>query len=684
MILKSPRRASRPGEGFVGAIRVVLVLVLTSGCVTLGPPTPAADLDAANASQPTGPALPPPRAEILEPIQLAGPYDGARLQDGSGIWFTWQGGTTNIRANRVTTSIHLDGDVACTSQGNGCQASVPPGTHEWRAVAVSTSGASVESGTWRFTVADPDELSDPTPLSPGQGERVAQGVTFRWLPSASPTPDRVTYAVLVDGATACTATGTTTCTASLAGGPHEWRVQATTPSGRITKTSPQVFFAVNRPPTPGVILSPSAGSHDTLENAVIRYQPGTDPDGDAVTTSLVLLDETTRTTTTHPCTALTCNAQLHLARTYTATLHTTDGTTTTPSPSTTFRTNAPPLPPLGALLDGLTQVRLMTTLTLPPATDPDGDAVVYNWFVFDEHDQIVYGCYQHRTNSCAIPFPKAGRPYTLVINAEDALGTPSPTVRPTITTVRPIVFLHGWTGDGSAWSQLAWQLHNDGYPVLDFDPFTAGPQLLSYTPDHEQEGIAELAATDVWPSIETALSIADYPADQQFDIVAHSMGGLIGRALVELPGHGGGNGWELPQDGRDKIRTIIMVGTPNNGSPRASPTYCRNLAPGDWLKSCLEMDSESFFLSAWMPPPARLQGVHYATISGDYDDVVPTRNVVMGAVQDHMTAQGACHSYTLRGWADCRDWGAGTLVALPDHPQVAARVRLILFKSGTP
>jgi pimeloyl-ACP methyl ester carboxylesterase len=168
-----------------------------------------------------------------------------------------------------------------------------------------------------------------------------------------------------------------------------------------------------------------------------------------------------------------------------------------------------------------------------------------------------------------------------------------------------VVMVHGLDCDCVNWGGMAQCLIGEGYEVA---PFT-------YPSD---QPIADSAA--LFGETMKALRRA-FPA-AEVNVLAYSMGGLVGRAYVEGPDYAGG------------VRRLIMVGTPNTGSdwsrvrmllelqehyrlwrddPQWSPTWMitdglgeagRDLRPG------------SKFLT-WLNALPRRDGVKYTIVCGD-------------------------------------------------------------------
>jgi pimeloyl-ACP methyl ester carboxylesterase len=141
----------------------------------------------------------------------------------------------------------------------------------------------------------------------------------------------------------------------------------------------------------------------------------------------------------------------------------------------------------------------------------------------------------------------------------------------------PVVLIHGWTGSGSSFNTLVTKLQAAGAHVVDFDPNTAGVQAMSYAPTSSSQHIPYIACKIVQQKIKTALQQNGYdPNTQKIDVVAHSMGGLVARFLIEKPGadvdYWNSRGWygdgtaDCDTNWASRIDDLVMLGTPNHGT----------------------------------------------------------------------------------------------------------------------
>lgn len=176
----------------------------------------------------------------------------------------------------------------------------------------------------------------------------------------------------------------------------------------------------------------------------------------------------------------------------------------------------------------------------------------------------------------------------------------------------PVVLIPGWMTDEKAaflMDSLKVKLEEAGFEVVDFRGVLGNPtHTIVYNPLDPKgksydgvitgsKGVAQLAE-DVKALIEAKLG-----PSQPFDIVAHSMGGLVARWLVEKLGMS----W--------RVDDLITLGTPHHGAPLADVVEelatLGNLLPtgfvsdivlgllpplGKWLASGYDMKPGSAFL----------------------------------------------------------------------------------------
>ena len=100
----------------------------------------------------------------------------------------------------------------------------------------------------------------------------------------------------------------------------------------------------------------------------------------------------------------------------------------------------------------------------------------------------------------------------------------------------PIVLIPGWHGDATTFDEMIPKLQAQGLTVVDFDSAKAGTQAMGYAPTASGQHISYVAGKVVEEKITAALAANGYASTQKIDIVAHSMGGLVSRFLIEQPG----------------------------------------------------------------------------------------------------------------------------------------------------
>jgi pimeloyl-ACP methyl ester carboxylesterase len=190
----------------------------------------------------------------------------------------------------------------------------------------------------------------------------------------------------------------------------------------------------------------------------------------------------------------------------------------------------------------------------------------------------------------------------------------------------PIVLIPGWHGSAGTFTEMIPKLQAQGFTVLDFDSVTPGVQAMSYAPTAAGQHISYVAGKIVQQKIKAALTANGYdPNTQKIDIVAHSMGGLVSRFLLEKPGADVDNwssttGWygdglaDVDTDWKARVDDLVMLGTPNHGTWEGwVPGTIGGF--GNWNTTGGDMAPNSKFLS--LMGYAEPAGEYYTTIGGD-------------------------------------------------------------------
>lgn len=189
----------------------------------------------------------------------------------------------------------------------------------------------------------------------------------------------------------------------------------------------------------------------------------------------------------------------------------------------------------------------------------------------------------------------------------------------------PIVLIPGWHGNADSFREMIPKLTANGLTVLDFDSATPGIQAMGYAPTAAGQHISYVAGKIVEEKIQAALAANGYPSTQKVDVVAHSMGGLVARFLVEKPGAdvdmwSSTTGWygdgaaDVRTDWASRVDDLVMLGTPNHGTWEAwVPATIGGF--GDWNPTGGDMFYSSKFLS--LMGYAERAGETYRCVGGD-------------------------------------------------------------------
>jgi len=149
----------------------------------------------------------------------------------------------------------------------------------------------------------------------------------------------------------------------------------------------------------------------------------------------------------------------------------------------------------------------------------------------------------------------AAGPIGFAATVTDASGTATSVEQVTVqVNPRPVVTVHGLWSDASTWAsyqQFLAEAHPGwrGYAVNTMDTASFVPNLVSENAGELTQYVTRIR------SLENAW---------QVDLVAHSMGGLISRYYIQ--------NFMPTNDGKTAVANLVMLGTPNAGSP------CANLA----------------------------------------------------------------------------------------------------------
>nr|WP_229896485.1 triacylglycerol lipase [Streptomyces cinerochromogenes] len=168
----------------------------------------------------------------------------------------------------------------------------------------------------------------------------------------------------------------------------------------------------------------------------------------------------------------------------------------------------------------------------------------------------------------------------------------------------PVLFVHGYTGDGGNWNTMASRFRNDGWPSSYLDQWTYDWRQSNATTAQQLSAEVDrlLAATGA----------------TQVDIVSHSMGGLSSRYYLKNLA------------GTAKVDAWVSLGGPNHGTDSANS--CLDT-------SCTEMRIGSDFLAALNSGDETPGSARYATWWSPCDTVInPDSSVPLSGATNTETA----------------------------------------------
>ncbi len=157
----------------------------------------------------------------------------------------------------------------------------------------------------------------------------------------------------------------------------------------------------------------------------------------------------------------------------------------------------------------------------------------------------------------------------------------------------PVLLIYGFGATRRTFSILEKRLHNDGHTVFSIN-------LGGIFGTFNTHGVQDLAAM-IDQKIERLYKKYDFRG--RISIIAHSKGGLIGRYYVKRLG------------GDQRVKTLITLGTPHNGSPWALLAACTPIALV--CKSIRQMTPMSAFIRRLKQGPFPKRSKLYSIYSKD-------------------------------------------------------------------
>jgi pimeloyl-ACP methyl ester carboxylesterase len=203
----------------------------------------------------------------------------------------------------------------------------------------------------------------------------------------------------------------------------------------------------------------------------------------------------------------------------------------------------------------------------------------------------------------------------------------------------PVLLIHGYASDASAWSKWEDLLKKDGitfYPIT----FYKSDDKCGSAADHAKE--LNLQVQQILNNMPTS-------SPKQVNIVGHSKGGLDARVFLA------NNAFT----NNKAVANLIMIGTPNAGSPIAqSSNICKpaadDLKPGaPDTKVGMNPNTKYYTIAGdWNPSlllncPQLLGGIGYPQLPKPNDGLVPLSSVESQGYFHNLGHTSNCHSNLL-------------------------------------
>jgi uncharacterized alpha/beta hydrolase family protein len=203
----------------------------------------------------------------------------------------------------------------------------------------------------------------------------------------------------------------------------------------------------------------------------------------------------------------------------------------------------------------------------------------------------------------------------------------------------PVILIHGYGSDASVWSKWEELLRKDGitfYPIT----FYKSDDKCGSALDHAKE--LNLQVQQILGNITASTA-------KQLNIVGHSKGGLDARVFLASNSY----------SANKAIANLIMIGTPNAGSPVAQfSNICEpaveDLKPGAADTKVRMNPNTKYYTIAgdWNPSlllncPQLLGGIGYAQLPKPNDGLVPLSSVESQGYFHSLGHTSNCHSNLL-------------------------------------
>jgi uncharacterized alpha/beta hydrolase family protein len=204
----------------------------------------------------------------------------------------------------------------------------------------------------------------------------------------------------------------------------------------------------------------------------------------------------------------------------------------------------------------------------------------------------------------------------------------------------PVLLIHGYASDKSTWSKWEDLLKKDGitfYPIT----FYKSDDKCGSAADHAKE--LNLQVQQILKNMTTTGS------SKQVNVVGHSKGGLDARVFLANNSY----------SANKAVANLIMIGTPNRGSPIAqSSNICKpaveDLKPGAADTKVRMNPNTKYYTIAgdWNPSlllncPQLLGGIGYSQLPKPNDGLVPLSSVESQGYFHNLGHTSNCHSNLL-------------------------------------
>lgn len=205
----------------------------------------------------------------------------------------------------------------------------------------------------------------------------------------------------------------------------------------------------------------------------------------------------------------------------------------------------------------------------------------------------------------------------------------------------PVLLIHGYASDKSTWSKWEDLLKKDGitfYPIT----FYKSDDKCGSAADHAKE--LNLQVQQILKNMTTTGS-----SPKQVNVVGHSKGGLDARVFLANNSY----------SANKAVANLIMIGTPNRGSPIAqSSNICKpaveDLKPGAADTKVRMNPNTKYYTIAgdWNPSlllncPQLLGGIGYSQLPKPNDGLVPLSSVESQGYFHNLGHTSNCHSNLL-------------------------------------